>query len=73
MPEIVEGCAAVLLSFGADDSALLDVAFGKHRALGTLPFELPSSMDAVKRQLPDMPDDSSTPLFPRGYGLSLTV
>jgi beta-glucosidase len=73
MPEIVEGCAAVLASFGADDSALLDVVFGKHRALGTLPFELPSSMDAVRHQLPDIPDDSSTPLFPRGYGLSLAL
>jgi beta-glucosidase len=73
MPEIVEGCAAVLASFGADDSALLDVVFGKHGALGTLPFELPSSMAAVRRQLPDIPDDSARPLFPRGYGLSLTV
>ena len=73
MPEIVEGCAAVLASFGSDDSALLDVVFGNHRVLGTLPFELPSSMDAVRRQLPDVPDDSSAPLFPRGYGLSLAV
>jgi beta-glucosidase len=45
--------------------------FGKHTELGSLPFELPSSMDAVRRQLPDLPDDSRDPLFPRGHGLSL--
>jgi beta-glucosidase len=71
MPEIVAGCTAVLASFGSDDAALLDVVFGEHRVLGSLPFELPSSMDAVRRQLPDLPDDSDAPLFPRGYGLSL--
>jgi len=71
MPELIEGCAAVLTSFGADDAALLDVVFGRHRELGVLPFELPSSMDAVLQQLPDLPDDSDAPLFPRGYGLVL--
>jgi beta-glucosidase len=71
MPEIVVNCAACLASFGASDTALLDVLFGKHRSLGTLPFELPSSMDAVRRQLPDVPDDTASPLFPRGYGLSM--
>ena len=53
------------------DAPLLDVVFGHHRELGRLPFELPTSMDAVRRQLPDLPDDSDEPLFPRGYGLSL--
>jgi beta-glucosidase len=71
MPEIVAGCTAVLASFGADDAALLDIVFGAHTILGALPFELPSSMDAVRRQLPDIPDDSNAPLFPRSYGLSL--
>jgi beta-glucosidase len=71
MPEIVDGCTGVLASFGADDAALLDVVFGKHTMLGTLPFELPSSMEAVRHQLPDIPDDSNAPTFPRGYGLSL--
>ena len=27
-------------------------------------------MEAVRRQLPDLPYDSSDPLFPFGYGLS---
>jgi beta-glucosidase len=71
IPDLVAACAAVLASFGADDAALLDVVFGHHLDLGTLPFELPSSMEAVRRQLPDVPDDSARPLFPRGYGLQL--
>jgi beta-glucosidase len=70
MPEIVAGCTAALGSFGAIDQALLDVVFGLHRPRATLPFELPSSMDAVRSQLPDLPDDSVDPLFPRGHGLS---
>jgi beta-glucosidase len=71
MPEVVAACAAVIGSFGVEDSAILDVVFGHHRQLGRLPFELPSSMDAVRRQSPDLPDDSERPLFPRGYGLDL--
>lgn len=71
MPELVAGCTAVLATFGVDDSAILDVAFGRHRQLGRLPFELPSSMAAVRRQLPDLPDDSKRPLFGCGFGLDL--
>ena len=37
---------------------------------GKLPFELPSSMDAVRRQLPDVPCDSEQPLFQLGHGLT---
>jgi beta-glucosidase len=71
MPELVAGCTAVIASFGVEDSAVLDVVFGHHRELGRLPFELPSSMDAVRGQQPDIPDDSERPLFSRGYGLDL--
>jgi beta-glucosidase len=71
MPEIAAGSAAVPADFGAGDRALLDVVFGAHRSLGTLPFELPSSMDAVRAQLPDLRNDSAAPLSPSGYGLSL--
>jgi beta-glucosidase-like glycosyl hydrolase len=49
--------------------ALLDVVFGKHAPTGKLPFEMPSSMDAVRAQLEDVPHDSKAPLFPIGHGL----
>ena len=71
IPELVEACAAVVAVFGAADEAVLDVLFGRTRPEGRLPFELPSSMDAVRAQLPDVPDDSPDPLFRRGHGLDL--
>jgi hypothetical protein len=36
----------------------------------TLPFELPSSMEAVTIQKEDLPYDSTNPLFKFGFGLS---
>jgi beta-glucosidase len=56
--------------FGASDAAVLDVIFGRFAPCGKLPFELPSSMQAVKRQKEDVPHDSENPLFPFGHGLT---
>ena len=70
IPELAEAAAALLADFGVSDAALLDVVFGRTTPTGVLPFELPSSMDAVRRQLPDVPYDSEDPLFPFGHGLS---
>jgi beta-glucosidase len=71
IPEIAEHSAALLANFGASDAALLDVVFGKVAPEGTLPFELPSSMEAVRAQRSDVPFDTKNPLFPFGYGLHL--
>lgn len=70
MPEIAAACAGLLANFGANDAAILDVIFGQFQPGGKLPFELPSSMQAVQGQKPDVPYDSEQPLFPFGYGLS---
>jgi beta-glucosidase len=70
IPEIAEKSAALLGNFGAGDEAVLDVIFGKFAPQGKLPFELPSSMDAVRKQKEDIPHDSENPLFPFGHGLS---
>jgi beta-glucosidase len=70
IPEIAEASAALLANFGAADAALLDVIFGRFSPSARLPFELPSSMDAVRRQKEDLPYDSENPLFPFGSGLS---
>jgi beta-glucosidase len=51
------------------DAALLDVVFGRFDPSGTLPFELPSSMEAVRAQKEDLPYDSLNPLFVFGHGL----
>ncbi|MDV9194619.1 glycoside hydrolase family 3 C-terminal domain-containing protein [Streptomyces sp. Wh19] len=55
IPEIAERAAALIVDFGASDEALLDVAFGRARAEGRLPYELPGSMAAVERPGPTCP------------------
>jgi beta-glucosidase len=69
IPEIAAEAKALLGEYGASDVAVLNVIFGKAQPEGKLPFELPSSMDAVRRQKADLPHDSENPLFPFGYGL----
>ncbi len=59
----------LLATFGASDAAVMDVITGKAKPQGRLPFELPSSMDAIVRQDPALPDDSAAPLYPRGAGM----
>ncbi len=70
IPEIAEKSAALLGNFGVNDGALLDIVFGKFAPQGKLPFELPSSMEAVKKQKEDLPYDSENPLFKFGHGLN---
>ncbi len=69
-PEINAAAKAVLADFGASDAAVLDVIFGKAKPGGKLPFELPSSMDAVRKQMEDLPRDSGSPLYKFGAGLA---
>jgi beta-glucosidase len=69
MPEIVEGTAGLLADFGAQDDAVLDIVFGRHNPTAILPFEMPSSMEAVERQYEDVPFDSENPVFHFGHGL----
>lgn len=69
IPELAAGSAALLATFGVSDEALLDVLVGNVNPSGKLPFELPSSMQAVRNQLEDLPYDSLEPLFRFGHGL----
>lgn len=70
IPDIAAKSVGLIANFGATDEALLDVVFGRFNPSGKLPFEMPSSMDAVRAQLEDVPYDSKDPLFAFGYGLS---
>lgn len=70
IPEISQKARGLLADYGASDAAVLDVIFGKAQPGGKLPFELPSSMEAVRQQKEDVPYDSEDPLFRFGYGLS---
>ena len=70
IPEIAEAAKALVGEYGAGDEAVLDVLFGKAKPEGKLPFELPSSMEAVRHQKADVPYDSEHPLFAFRYGLT---
>lgn len=67
-----EKAAAVIGLFGASDLALLRVVSGAAMPKGRLPIELPSSMASVIAQSAARPNDSRSPLFPRGASLSAT-
>ena len=69
IPEISHAAKALLGEYGADDIAVLKVIFGESIPEGKLPFELPSSMEAVRNQKADLPHDSENPLYPFGFGL----
>lgn len=70
IPEITELSAGLLITFGVSDTAILDIIFGKFNPIGKLPFDLPSSMEAVVNQKEDVPFDTENPLFKFGFGLS---
>ncbi|MDH3649002.1 MAG: glycoside hydrolase family 3 C-terminal domain-containing protein [Saprospiraceae bacterium] len=70
IPEITQHAVGILAEFGATDDAVLDIVFGKFDPTGKLPYELPSSMEAVEKQHEDVPYDSENPLFPFGFGLT---
>ncbi|MFD5258288.1 glycoside hydrolase family 3 protein [Streptomyces bobili] len=71
IPEIAERAAVLIADYGASDSAVLDVVFGRAKPEGSLPFELPRSMAAVEASRPDVPNDTADPLFAYGTGLRL--
>ena len=59
---------ALIANFGVSDAALLDVITGRAKPEGRLPFELPSSMQAVEAQKSDVAHDSARPLYEFGFG-----
>ena len=70
IPEISSHSKALIADFSSQDNIILDLIFGEFSPTGRLPFELPSSMEAVKAQNEDLPFDSKDPLYPFGYGIS---
>ena len=66
---LATAAAALMASFGMDDTAFLDVVLGEAAPEGALPFDLPRSMAAVVASRSDMPYDTENPLFRFGHGL----
>ncbi|WP_405009934.1 glycoside hydrolase family 3 protein [Kitasatospora sp. NBC_01539] len=73
IPEIAERAHALLAVYGASDRAVLDVLFGRARPEGRLPFQLPRSMAEVEQGRPDVPQESTDPVYPFGHGLTYTA
>ncbi len=58
----------LVANFGVEDGVLLEALMSRAPFTGRLPFELPSSMEAVAGQRSDLPHDSAKPLYPIGFG-----
>jgi beta-glucosidase len=69
-PQINQASKGVIGDFSSQDDIILDLIFGQFKPSGKLPFELPSSMEAVINQSEDMPHDSKDPLYPFGFGIT---
>ncbi|OTA93951.1 glycoside hydrolase family 3 protein [Hypoxylon sp. CO27-5] len=69
VPEVAEGAAAMLASFGSSSEAFLDVVFGIYEPEGKLPYDLPRSNAAVEAAMEDVPFDTRDPVFKFGHGL----
>jgi len=57
-------------NFECQDEILAELIFGKFKPTGKLPIEIPSSVEAVEKQMEDTPYDSENPLYEYGHGLS---
>ena len=67
---INEMSSGLLATFGVDEEVIFEILFGYHTPNGKLPFEIPSSMDEVRNQFEDVPDDTKNPTFRAGFGLT---
>jgi len=70
LTEISEVSGALMADFGTTDEVLNELIFGMEKPSGKLPFELPSSWEAVENQNEDVPYDSKDPLYQFGHGLT---
>lgn len=70
IPEINAATAALIADFDSENEVILEMIFGEFKPTGHLPFEVPSSVEAVEKQKEDVPYDSENPLYPFGFGLT---
>ncbi|KAB7727891.1 beta-glucosidase [Rudanella paleaurantiibacter] len=74
--EIEGDASAILVSFGVQDQALLDIMSGKVQPSGLLPMQMPASMSVVEKQAEDVPfdmpchRDSEGNSYDFGFGLN---
>jgi beta-glucosidase len=74
--EIEKDAAAILLSFGVQDQAILETIAGKSEPSALLPMQLPANMSTVEKQFEDMPydvqcyKDAAGNVYDFGFGLN---
>lgn len=67
---------AILVGFGVQDQAMLDILSGKAEPTGLLPMQMPADMSTVERQAEDMPldmrchVDSEGHVYDFGFGMN---
>jgi beta-glucosidase len=69
LTDLEQYAVAVIGEYGASDRVILNALLGLTPFTGTLPFDLPRSMDAVEASREDVPFDTGAPLYTHGYGL----
>ena len=67
LTDIAGEAAALTVTYGCGDAALLDAWFGRVRPEGRLPVDLPRSMEAVRASAVDAPFDTADPVFRFGH------
>lgn len=70
IPEIKERAAGILAEFNVKPEIILEAVFGKFSPSGKLPYDLPYSMEDVRRQNSDQPFDCEKATYRYGHGLS---
>ncbi|MEA5426504.1 glycoside hydrolase family 3 protein [Arcicella lustrica] len=74
--EIEQSATAILVNFGVQDQALLDIISGKSEPSALLPMQMPADMATVEKQAEDVPydmkphKDSAGNLYDFGFGLN---
>ena len=74
--EIEKNASAILVHFGVQDQALMDIITGMSEPSGLLPFQMPADMKTVEEQLEDVPrdmkcyTDTDGNMYDFGFGLN---
>ena len=74
--EIESSASAILVNFGVQDQAILDIISGKFEPSALLPMQMPADMVTVEKQAEDVPfdlkphKDSEGNLYDFGFGLN---
>ncbi|MGZ8558798.1 MAG: glycoside hydrolase family 3 C-terminal domain-containing protein, partial [Chitinophagaceae bacterium] len=67
---------AIIVNFGVQDQAILDIITGKAEPSGLLPLQMPANMETVEKQKEDVPHDmecykdSEGNVYDFGFGLN---